>query len=125
MVDGTIFESGGEDGLALGDGGDEFAALGDREGGFLAEDLLARGERQERHRYVPMVGRGNYGDVDVTAGEQIAEVGDLRTAPGAIFLINLFAGLRAAAGENVAHGDDLTVALLQKLLQVYAEPMNP
>ena len=107
-----------EHGLVAIDRLDELASLGDRQRRLLAEHVLARFQGHQRDRHVPMVGRGDDHGVDVLAGDEVAEIGDLLAARGRVLLVDRFAGPRAAAGENVADGNRPGVVFDQEGLQV-------
>ena len=97
---------------------DERASLGDGQRRLLAEHVLARLQGHQRDRHVPVVGRGDDHGVDVLAGDEVAEIGDLLAARGRVLLVDRFAGPRAAAGHHVADGDRPGVVLDQERLQV-------
>ena len=67
---------------------------------------------------MPVVGRGDDHGVDVLAGDEVAEIGDLLAARGRVLLVDRFAGPRTAAGHDVADGDRPGVVLDQERLQV-------
>ena len=66
---------GAEDPLVLRDQIAEHAAFGDAAGERLfATDVLARLDRQDRHRHVPMVRRRDHHRIDVLAVQHLAEI---------------------------------------------------
>ena len=81
----------------------EFAALRDRERGFFAEHPLARLQRHQRHRHVPVVRRGDHHHVDVGPREDLAKIRDLRAALAAVFLVDRLAAALPAAQIGRAH----------------------
>jgi len=93
--------------------------MGDGERRFFANDVLARFDRRNRHRRVPVVGRGDHHGIDVVAGDHLAPIpGHLA---GEVVAETPPRGLQPcldAPRVDVAQGNRLGVLLAQKHLQV-------
>ena len=86
--------------------------------GFSENTSLPASRAMQRDRHVPVVGRGDDHGVDVLAGDQVAEIGDLLAARGRVLLVDRFPCPPAAAGHDVADGDRPGVVLDEEGLQV-------
>ena len=100
------------------------------QGGFLADDVLARPQGYQRHGHVPVIGRGNADRIDIAAVDDVAEIRVTGTILVLILTINAIAGLLPVSLVHVADGHHLSIRLFQEGAQIlvafaaYADASN-
>jgi tetratricopeptide (TPR) repeat protein len=103
---------------------DQRAAFHNRKSRLFAHDVLARRQRQHRHRHVPVVRSGNDDCIDVRGRKQRAKVRVFTATLGSVTGIHGIAGAPRSTGKSIAHRDNLRVILLQEALKIIAVAMR-
>ena len=121
----TIFQADGKDTSGFFHRIDQFTPFVDGKGRFLADHIFPGFQSHDRHRNMPMVGRGNANRIDILPSEQVAKIVRDRAVLIPIVLVHRVPRGLSLFGFDVAHRNCPAIVLLKKCFQIAAESLKP